>query len=178
MLPRRRTLFWPVFLSTLIRDGLAQSENQRWSSNTATSKGWPTKKLDFSFPPLQNTQKRSLRQKHYLCIGLLIQWHSYSHFSTFLFHVEEEVTVNSGSETHGTYAPSRGGYAAWLSNFSVLPVNSKHIKLTRCFCLKYHNFWRYWHCDLPFRSGLPPSSASNWSSTELMKYTAPFTVFM
>lgn len=41
MLPRRRTLFWPVLLFTLITEGIAQSENHTWSSNTATAKGWP-----------------------------------------------------------------------------------------------------------------------------------------
>lgn len=43
MLPRRRTLFLPVLLFTLITDGTVQSENHTWSSNTATANGRPAR---------------------------------------------------------------------------------------------------------------------------------------
>lgn len=87
MLPRRRTLFWPVFLSSLTSDGLAQSENHRWSSNTATAKGWPTKTLGLSFPHLQNTHKKPCKGKHYLHIDQLrTQGPSHSQCSTLISH--------------------------------------------------------------------------------------------
>lgn len=41
MLPRRRTLFLPVLLFTLITDGTVQSENHTLSPNTATANGRP-----------------------------------------------------------------------------------------------------------------------------------------
>lgn len=104
MLPRRRTLFWPVFLSTLTSDGLAQSENHRWSSNTATAKGWPTKTLGLSFPHLQNIHKKPCKGKHYLHIDQLrTQGPSHSQCSTLVSRGERCVCEQC------TCALSKGG---------------------------------------------------------------------
>lgn len=120
MLPRRRTLFWPVFLSTLTSDGLAQSENHRWSSNTATAKGWPTKTLGLSLPHLQNIHKKLCKRNHYLHIDqLLTQGSSYSQCSTLISHGEEQACVDNGPWARVTCALSKGGCNTCLAQYTL-----------------------------------------------------------
>lgn len=50
---------------------------------------------------------------------------------------------------------------AWLSAHSLLLVTSNQIQFTRCFYLIHHHFLRQ-HWDQPFRTRVPPSSATKW----------------